>query len=851
MTVRSQLAWLVVACVLPVWLAAGFLLYHSYQYKRSAIEQHMLGTARALSLTVDGELARVQSALRALATSPLLTSHDFIAFHGQIREVLLEFPDADIILADANGQQLVNSYRPAGAALPKRNVPDAVRRLFETGQPLVTDLFQGAVTKRLLIGVDVPVLRDGKVVYDLSMTLPAERLGAILALQHLSPDWIGSIQDTKGVLAARTRNAAQFVGKPSGPGLQKRMAESAEGAVEIVNLDGVEVFDTFSRSAVSGWVVVIGMPKDALLAEIRQWMWWAIGGAVLLAGLGIGLGTLAAGRIARSIRALVAPALALGHGERVSVGWLDLKEANEVGQALMTASDLLRQRAEQRDEAERALAERTRMLQRHYENLHSLNRIAALPQADAASQLSAALAAGALHLGLEKGIVSHIVGQDLVIEHHYAPTDSGLADGKVIDLGETYCSITVDADAAVAIPYVSRSPYANHPGFRTFGLESYLGTPVKTFGRPYGTVAFLSSAPRLQPFDDRDLEFIDLLARWVGTVLERDLSERELRAARVVAERAQRRSELILSSAGEGIVGIDGEGNVTFANPAARTMLGWIDEELIGRNLHEAIHRNLPDDAQPTQADSPMFKTLRDGQPRHIKEDVFWRKDGSSFAVEFTVTAIVEHGHVNGAVNIFRDITERKVLEDRIKHMALFDSLTALPNRFFFEDALRRTASAAKRHGMAAAILYLDLDGFKPINDEFGHESGDVLLREVARRLRACVRTEDIVARLGGDEFVVVTLDAADTIAANSATLGRRIIEATGEPIPLQGREVHVSVSIGVSLFPSDSDRIEECVRAADAAMYRAKKAGRSRFIFAEARHPAEVAEGFSQATGS
>jgi diguanylate cyclase (GGDEF)-like protein/PAS domain S-box-containing protein len=198
------------------------------------------------------------------------------------------------------------------------------------------------------------------------------------------------------------------------------------------------------------------------------------------------------------------------------------------------------------------------------------------------------------------------------------------------------------------------------------------------------------------------------------------------------------------------------------------------------------------------------------------------------------VPAFDRTGRFRGYRGVGRDITERKVLEDRIERMALFDPLTDLPNRSFFEDALQRAASLARRRGDAVGILYLDLDGFKAVNDRLGHAAGDALLRVVACRLRACVREEDVVARLGGDEFVVVTNDRLEHAARGSAELANRIIETLRQPIVLPQGGATIGTSVGVAIFPKCDERIEECVRKADAAMYEAKRAGKGCLAFAE-----------------
>src|SRR5664280_332626 len=168
-SIRLWLASLVVACVLPVWIAAGLLVYYNYQSRRVLTEQRMLETARALTMVVDRELANMQASLSALSTTPSLVSGDLSAFYRQAQMVRDAYPDADILLADATGQELLNTFLPFGTPLPKRGVRDAVQQLYATGKPLITNVFKGPASGRLLISVDVPVFRDGRVVYDLAM----------------------------------------------------------------------------------------------------------------------------------------------------------------------------------------------------------------------------------------------------------------------------------------------------------------------------------------------------------------------------------------------------------------------------------------------------------------------------------------------------------------------------------------------------------------------------------------------------------------------------------------------------------------------------------------------------------
>jgi PAS domain S-box-containing protein len=373
LTIRFRLACLVLACVLPVWLAAGFLVYYSYQNKQALVERHMQDTARALALVVDRELASMQASLHVLATSPSLASGDMAGFHRQSQAVIQQYPSADIVLADSSGQQLVNSFLPFGTPLPKRNDP-GMRRVFETGTPNISNLFRGAVTGRPLIGVDMPVFREGRVAYGLFMTVPVDRLGAILSQQHLPAEWVGVIFDNNQVIVARTPNPEVFVGKHVSPDLSRYLMEAREGTAEIFNIQGIRMLDSFSRSAVSGWTVGIGVPKAVITAELWRWLRWTIAATVLLSILGISLALLLARRITWSISGLIAPALALGRGEVITVGNLEMKETNEVAASLIKASGLLQQHVAERARAE-AARHQAEELQRFNAELDQRNAI--------------------------------------------------------------------------------------------------------------------------------------------------------------------------------------------------------------------------------------------------------------------------------------------------------------------------------------------------------------------------------------------------------------------------------------------------------------------------------------------
>lgn len=205
------------------------------------------------------------------------------------------------------------------------------------------------------------------------------------------------------------------------------------------------------------------------------------------------------------------------------------------------------------------------------------------------------------------------------------------------------------------------------------------------------------------------------------------------------------------------------------------------------------------------------------------------RKNGEQFPMELSVSKMVLSG-LSYFIGIVRDITERKLVEEKLAHFAHHDYLTDLPNRILFLNTLEHSTLLAKRNNYKVAVLFLDLDGFKQANDTLGHDSGDLLLQEVAKRLTGLVRTSDTVARVGGDEFTLVLNNIESD--ENAALMSNKIIAALSEPFDLKGQQCHVGGSIGISIYPDDSKSLEKLISQADEAMYLAKQSGKNTYKF-------------------
>src|SRR5829696_7566719 len=311
---------------------------------------------------------------------------------------------------------------------------------------------------------------------------------------------------------------------------------------------------------------------------------------------------------------------------------------------------------------------------------------------------------------------------------------------------------------------------------------------------------------------------------WQGFMLE--ITERK--TFEEALERLSRQHEMVLKSAGEGICGLDLDGNATFVNPAAARITGWEVEELVGRPQHDVLHHTKPDGSPYPREECPIHAALEDGTTHSRDEEVFWRKDGTSFPVEYTSSPILQDGEVVGAVVSFKDITERKALEQQLHHQAFYDPLTGLPNRALFMEHLKHAFTRANRRGRRVAVLFTDLDNFKVINDSLGHEVGDQLLIAVAERLKACLRPEDTAARLGGDEFTILIEDV--TGVGEVVQIAKRIAEILQPPFALEEQEVFATVSIGIALNSTAQEQPADLLRHADLAMYRAKHRGKARY---------------------
>lgn len=631
--------WLVLACLMPGIIGAAGLFIYQYQEGRSQRENDMNQTARALVQAVDNQLLRAQAIAQTLSTADTLTRRDFARFHQQARDVLaLTGVGTNVVLRDEAGRQILNTAVDFGNPLHPQAAPEQVQAVFATGKPSISQVFIGPVLKRPVISLDVPVIIDGKIAYALGIGIVPDYFNAILKAQRLPSNWIAAVFDTAGTIVGRTHSPEQFVGRKATPRLLEGMMASPEGSLETTTQEGIQARAFYSRSPFTNWRVVIGIPLRTIELDLLQTLSMLALGVATLLGIGLMLARFMSRKIAHSVTALTAPAVALGESGSVSVPQVNVKEAAEVAAAIGRAAVLLQERAEELAEA-----------------------------------------------------------------HRLAKFGSWYWD---LTTGEVRTSES---------------------------LREIYGRSVPSFREMRGTVLPVES-----------WEQINLASQ-----------------------------EAIQSGK--------------------------------GYNLEIQINH----------ADGHTLWVHAKGEPvRNARDEV-----------------VALRGMV-------QDITERKRAdqllresEERLRNAALHDVLTGLPNRALVMDYCERLLAAAKRGHTEGALLFIDLDRFKPINDLHGHETGDRVLKEVGKRLVACTRQEDLAGRLGGDEFVIV-LPQVSGARHRAAVVAQHVVTAICRPILVNGLELSVSPSIGISYFPEHATDVSALIHAADLAMYQAKQLGRANYHF-------------------
>jgi diguanylate cyclase (GGDEF)-like protein/PAS domain S-box-containing protein len=348
------------------------------------------------------------------------------------------------------------------------------------------------------------------------------------------------------------------------------------------------------------------------------------------------------------------------------------------------------------------------------------------------------------------------------------------------------------------------------------GWNTGLVIPVKAGSATIGVLDFY--APRVAAPEPQFLKLLRNAGAEIGRFYQRANALDRLRES-------EERFSSTMALAAIGIAHVEDDGRFRYVNPQLCAMLGYPEQELLALTVKDVSH---PGDAHATDE---LLDQLRSGATQSVKmEKRYLRKDGSPIWVGLTIACKRDRsGACLYDISVVEDISSRKRAEERIQYLATHDGLTGLPNRLMFIQLLGLSIETSRRYGRKLAVLFIDLDRFKIINDTLGHEAGDVLLREVGARLRECLRAADVVARLGGDEFVVLLQDVDE---ARATSVARDILRVVMKPVVILGQECCVTASIGVCLHPDDGQDDQSVMKNADMAMYLAKQEGKNNFRF-------------------
>ena len=379
------------------------------------------------------------------------------------------------------------------------------------------------------------------------------------------------------------------------------------------------------------------------------------------------------------------------------------------------------------------------------------------------------------------------------------------------------------------------SPAARVGGNRDSGLRATFAFPIQAGGEILGVMEFFSNQPQFA--DPEILMSAHFIGRHIGQFFQRSQAEEALRESE-----AHFRS--LVEQASDSFYVHDVDGRFIDVNQHGCDCLGYTREELLKMNIADI-------DLDLSISELRYLRDQINARAPVALESRQRRKNGEVFPVEIRMGPIDIDGQ-RQLLSLVRDVTERKEMQDHIQHLAYYDPLTDLPNRAMFNRQLNHAIAHAQRYHKSLAVLFIDLDRFKNINDTLGHDAGDRLLKEMARRISTCLRVSDVVARpekatdlvarLGGDEFVVLIEEIADSTRVSH--IARKILSAMVKEFPLDGQMIHITASIGISLFPEDGRNEFSLMKHADIAMYRAKDRGKNTFQFYSAQmdlHSAEL----------
>ena len=341
-SLRTSLIMLVLVCILPGLAISAYLVYANYQLEKEKVASQTEALAGQLLVELERELAAMESGLHVLATSEVLKQGDLLRFYQVARAALKSQNAYNYVLIDRHGRQIINTLRPYGAALPESGNPPQLTEVFTTGETVLTDLFQGPLTRDRIMAMGVPVYgKDGQIIYSLNVGILPGQLNDLLQRQALPDGWLAAIIDRSGTIIGRSREAERYIGEKAVPELRERIRSGHHGSMAALTKEGIPVATAFARSLQWDWSIATGAPKATTDEEMRSLFAGISAAALALVVLGTWLAIRITRRVMSSVQYLNDAALALRDGKPLTPPRIQLYEAEAVGHAIVQASHLM------------------------------------------------------------------------------------------------------------------------------------------------------------------------------------------------------------------------------------------------------------------------------------------------------------------------------------------------------------------------------------------------------------------------------------------------------------------------------------------------------------------------------
>ena len=468
------------------------------------------------------------------------------------------------------------------------------------------------------------------------------------------------------------------------------------------------------------------------------------------------------------------------------------------------------------------LDESDKRILHHTEHLKLLHELTTKTFNDFSEVLHNYILTGLRIFNLETGIISKITGDNYKILAAISP-DHNLRPDVEYPLENTYSQAVVEQKKTITYFNVgAMEDMREHPMYKAHKLEAYMGCPILVNNKIYGTLVLSSHTPHEEDFDWLDIEIIEMMAQTLGKIIESRESELAQAKLQNKLQESKNEFEETLNSVHDCVIRVNEYMQFQFANPSAKGLLNYGEKYTEQIHIDEIIKLTIND--RDTQLSHLVQQSINNKSNLVFSSFVkLTNMKKQHFDIELGITPLFhEDGESNGAVINIDDITKLQEMARELKFQATHDALTGLPNRLLFDDHAQRAAHRCERYGGEFAIIFCDLNGFKAINDTLGHQIGDDLLIEVAKRLRKVTRKTDVISRFGGDEFVILATDLKATFPIDIIT--NKVEEVFEKAFILDREEYVVKTSLGTAVYPHDGDDVESLMRVADMRMYEDKK---------------------------